>query len=678
MFNKFKEKIDMYDMIIANLIAGKSVIEPTCKLNGSQIHIGFNSIASEEYISKYFLILRYPDYTPDVLVSRVRDICMDGGIKVTFMYNAVPYRINWDSSEMTNKNRIWKEFSTETENRDVNVFNERSQKEVIKDRERIIHSIQYFNKAEEQNRELAKVFTVIKLTAHRDSDSIMNLSSSIKRLNTFFKKKGIKVRELNINMVDWMNCINPFSQRVPKEMQYKLSRKVMSDDMIAANIPLRQGKVGTHGIPVGADIKTNDTVYWEIKDDPESAENTIITAETGFGKSLVFKAMHVYFLAKGWSILVNDYEGDEYTNIANYYASINPKFARIISMGKGSTSYFEPCEIPELTGDLEVDRDLKSDSVSHIYAIYTTIARDESKADYVSDEQKKIITACINRMYESMLVTDDMRTWHKSKGARLHDVYEEMKVMYSKRELLREDDGEKKHRELSKLIESCSEFFEPGGINSSAFKDPISADELYPAKFIVFSYGMKGEDTDNVDPKLISLKRLSVSHVSIKISNHNKYVNNTFTVKVWEEFQRWIKDKGADKVILNHITGGRKRGDINFIMTNSLSQLLSAESTVLGTIIENTQNFIVGNLKDVNTIHTFCTKFQLENIEENLLTIAKGASSKGNNKYKHAFCVVFKNGDRAIMSARLPDKIMKSKLYKSAKIDKDNKHRKVV
>jgi len=35
-------------------------------------------------------------------------------------------------------------------------------------------------------------------------------------------------------------------------------------------------------------------------------------------------------------------------------------------MGKGSTQYFDPCEIPMLTGDPEVDDDLKDQAIQYI------------------------------------------------------------------------------------------------------------------------------------------------------------------------------------------------------------------------------------------------------------------------------------------------------------------------
>ena len=48
--SKRKEKLDMYDMILANLIAGSSIIEPTVRLDNSQLAIGFSNIASASLV----------------------------------------------------------------------------------------------------------------------------------------------------------------------------------------------------------------------------------------------------------------------------------------------------------------------------------------------------------------------------------------------------------------------------------------------------------------------------------------------------------------------------------------------------------------------------------------------------------------------------------------------------
>ena len=59
---KWAEKLDMYDMILSNIIAGSAIIEPDVKLESNQIDIGYSSIAQNTQITKYFLIKQLPDY----------------------------------------------------------------------------------------------------------------------------------------------------------------------------------------------------------------------------------------------------------------------------------------------------------------------------------------------------------------------------------------------------------------------------------------------------------------------------------------------------------------------------------------------------------------------------------------------------------------------------------------
>ena len=109
--SKRKEKLDMYDMIVANLIAGNSIIEPEQKLDSSQLAIGFSSISSETQLTKYFMISKFPDFLKPKLIDAVRTRCMMPGLKINFYFNAQPHRINWDSQEMISRMNIWKQYA---------------------------------------------------------------------------------------------------------------------------------------------------------------------------------------------------------------------------------------------------------------------------------------------------------------------------------------------------------------------------------------------------------------------------------------------------------------------------------------------------------------------------------------------------------------------------------------
>ena len=376
-------------------------------------------------------------------------------------------------------------------------------------------------------------------------------------------------------------------------------------------------------------------------------------------------------LADGYTVCIMDYEGDEYTNLANYVRDYNPDDVKIVSMGKGSAVYFDPCEIPELTGDLNIDRESKENAINFITAIYRIIVHGEG-GDF-STEEKKIMSTAIQRMYDSVGVTEDMSTWHRSKLLKLHDVYHEIKEMVITKEFV-DSDNNNKHRAAEYIVDAASIYFEEGGANYTMFTNPMSANELYKAKLIVFSFGMRGASETATDPTLLALKQLSVAYVNIQISNYCKYVKHYFNVKVWEEFQRWGQVKGSADTIANVITGGRKRGDVNFIITNDLAAMLAEENELSAKIGNNIQNYAIGKINKRETREKFCDTFDLHECLDALDRIAKastttkqigGKTSGSQNRYKHSFCVVLDDGNKAIVKSMLPTSILKSSLFKT-------------
>lgn len=669
--SKLAEKLDMYDMILANLYAGKSIIEPTTRLDNSQIAIGFSNISSENQITKYFSISSFPDYVQNQLIDYIRNNCMLPGVKINFYFYGHPHKIFWDSAEMRSKMDIWSRYSQEHDG-SINVFNYRQASAEAKTRNRIIQSTQYLNESEiEYKRSLIRVSFIIEVSARRDDESLVNMAESVKKLKEVTANSGIKIRELRINMIDWVRAINPFSLNASKETESKLIKKVLTDDNLANFNSYKQGRVGISGIPLGIDVRSYGPVLRIFKEDPDKAENWLICAETGGGKSMWIKSLLTYMLADGYTVCIMDYEGDEYTNLANFVREANPDDVKIVSMGKGSAVYFDPCEIPELTGDKEVDKDLKENAINFIQAIYRIIVHGDGE-DF-STEEKKIMSVAIQRMYDSVGVTEDMNTWYRSKLLKLHDVYHEIKEMVIQKEFV-DSDSNAKHKAAEYIVDAASVYFEESGSNYSMFTNPMSANELYKAKLIVFSFGMRGASETATDPTILALKQLSVAYVNIQISNYCKYVKHYFNVKVWEEFQRWGQVKGSADTIANVITGGRKRGDVNFIITNDLASMLDENNELSAKIGNNIQNYAVGKINKRETREKFCEQFDLQECQDALDKIAKassnlkqigGKTSGSQNRYKNSFCVVLDDGNKAVVKSMLPASILRSSLFKT-------------
>ena len=671
MFNRIKKRIQMYDLFLANLASGDSVIGPEVKLDNSKISVGFSNIASENFIYKYFLMKDMPDYIDPNFLDNLRHSCLLPGVKFNYYIYSNPHQIRWDSAEMKNRLNIWKEYTAKQPD-DINVFEYRQKRSISLTKQRLIHSTKFLNEAElDYKRTTSKITFLIELAAKREEQYMLNLSRSIRTLKTLSRNMDLKIRELRFNIMDWLAYLGIFSLKEIPEIVARVNRRIVTDDILASMNPYKQGHVGETGVCLGIDIMTKAPVLKKFKADPDAPENWLICAETGGGKSMYIKVLLTYLLAAGFVVTVMDYEGDEYLNLASYIRASNPDDVKVISMGKGSTEYFDPMEIADLTGDPDIDDDLKENATAYTLAIFRIIIGGlEGK---LTQWEERVISMAIKRVYKKAGVTEDKNTWIKSKGLRVRDVYQEIKKIAETKELLDSDIDNIKHKACVKIADAASIYFEEGEAKSGTFKNPLSVNELYKARFIVFSFGMRGATSSQIDPVILALKQLSVANVAIQISNYCKFIKKCFNVKVWEEFQRWGEVRGSSEIILNAMTGGRKRGDVNFIITNKLGSILDENNPIATGLRENITSKAIGKINDKSVRQRFCKTFSVPELQGILDTIAKAGLSNTEtlnarglgSKYKYAFCIMLDNGKKTVVKVMLPKVIRQSQLFKT-------------
>lgn len=661
-------KLDMYDIIFANLFAGTSIIEPERELDRTHIDIGFSNIASEKYIIKYFLITGLPDWLDFQLFDSIRRNVMSPGIRINFYTYGEPYKINWESSEMKNRLRIWEGYTKDSKENDLSGLNYRARRKDILAKERILESTMYLNRAElDYRRRLIKTSFMIEVACLRDRESLDYMDDCIKDLKRYCLEKEIKLLELRVNMIDWLQQLWIFSLRSIKEVYRRVSKKILTDDIVANFSSYKQGRLGEDGIPLGLDVNSGALVLKKFKSNPDAAENILISGGTGSGKSLMTKWL-LTWLSTDNVITIVDYD-DEYKNLANFIYDGNPKDAITISMGKGSTSYFDPMEIGELTGDEKIDATLKSDAIKYTMATFNLMI---AGVDNVLDKwEESVISTAIRNVYDNNGVTDDRSTWKYSTGCKLEDVYEELRLMVIRQEFVDDNMDNVKHKAAVNALESCKKFFEEGEAYYGTFKSPISIKGIRDANFIVFSFSSNSVASQE-NPVLVGLRQLSVANLTTLISNYCKYVRHSFNVKVWEEFNRFGLVKGSADIIGDAITGGRKRGDINLLITNDLSNILDETNPLSAKLEQNFTGYIIGSIPSDNVREKFCNKFNIQEMIEPLKRIYKANSEQGKrgrlreSQFKHAFCtIMLETGEKAIIKATLPKEILDSKLFRT-------------
>lgn len=670
----------MYDTMLANRIYGSSTFLEG-GMDGSEIRIGYASVESNTNVSRYFVITGLPLFVKYQLFNNIRWYCDEPNVKINCYTSSVPHKIQWESSEMKNKMSIWGETIGNDFEEKKSAFEYRRNFEKNVNSRAIQESTLYFNTAElEQKRTLCRVVFYVEFRCEKEGDNLEYLERAVNNFKVMCKQEDIKYKQVKTNVVDWVRQISMFSTRNIKEVYSKTPKRVVTDDVLAQFSNYKQGRVGYRGIPIGVDIISKMVALKTFKENPDEAENILIAGETGAGKSFFVKDLITYLMAAGFVCTVLDYEGDEYKNIAAYLAASNKNDVRVISMGKRSSNYVDPMPIPELTGDPDVDDGLQEDSIRYAMSMVRIMVK--GLKDKLSRWEERVVSVAIKNVYESVGVTDEKETWARSENLKIEDVYDEVNRLIRNKSFINDDDVENKmHNAALDVQNALAVYFEPGESKYGTFANPIRAKDVYDARFIVFEFGMKGATSNQIDADVLALKQLSVANISIQISNHCKYTRHCFNVKVWEEYQRWGAVEGSAEIIVNAMTGGRKRGDVNLLVTNNLAEILDEENKVAVTLAQNFQTKIVGGIDDKSTIKKFCKKFGLEEIQPALYKISKENKRKNQkdrkgrqmkeSPYSHAFCVML-GENSAIVKVKLPKEILNSKLYRTGVHEKED------
>ena len=662
---KFKDKLNMYDMMLANYFAKGAILDDVKGLGRGDISIGYSQITSSRYITKYYAVQRM-EYVPMAFISRLREIGIDKGISINTYIYSKPYVIDWNSSEMKNRMRNWKMYAEDLgELEGDSIFNFRKNRAEELKKRRIIESTQYLYYADSvYERTTSKVSILIEVRSERQDGGIINMSNALSEMDTFCKNNGIIIKEVRTNVVDWLRVLNPMSLYSVKEVESRLAKFSITDDIIANMNGFTQGKLGDRGIPLGVDVKSGLPVRKVFKEDPDDAENIIVSAQTRAGKSRLVKSWIPFFLGGNMVVVVNDYEGDEYTNLASFIRAGNPEDVMVVSFGKGSTKYFDTMPISTLTGNDDLDKELKEMAITFTLSMFRLMIA--GVKGELTKLQKSIVSQAIRNVYDSYGVTNDKSTWHLSKNTRLYMVYEEIKLFVKRQTFYNDLNDNIKHNTAVDIVESCRPFFEDGEAYSEYFKDAMSIDDLNKARFIVFSFGMKGSANNQIDPVVLAMKQVSVMNINLQVSNYCRFVRHCCNVKIWEEYNRWGDAEGSAEIVANAMTGGAKRGDINLLLTNDLASILD-DSQMNVRIRQNVNGYIIGKIADESTRAKFCSTFQLKDIKSTLDAIARATTDTGNanSRYKYAFCAVFDNGDKAVLKSRIPMALESSALFKS-------------
>ena len=620
-------------------------------------------------------------YPKDIPINYRADIRKEakGVVRVSFISTFEPTRLDWQSPQMKSKMRTWKTIEEESDV--VTAYNYVENVSSMDSTERRKASLIYLADADQRRaRNLFKYRTLMIISGTRGDA----FDKSVFEILNYCKNAGIVVNRVETNIPMFLRAFSPFSMELGNGALKEVGSNTITDEQIARFSNYAQGKIGRGGIIFGTDIFSGYNVYKQIKKKSTDAENILITAETGGGKSYMLKALLLQLVGLDeYTGTINDIEGFEYIPFGGFIAN-NDKVV-VLNMAEGQGCYYDPFEIV-LTGDPDLDKDMFSYSKSFTNSIMCVCIG--AKLLTENTWAQKIINNAISKAYTDIGVSEnEPETWTRTKSRDLFYVYSKFKELYDEYFVLKGKNIDELPLHdryklndgyidaLDKVVANLSEYFEPlanGGIRSDVFREKVSLSDIVDAKLVINSFGMAGKSADTVDKTQMSLAQLSAANISYIRSVFSK-AKGKFNFKVWEEFQRWGQFPGSATTIKTAITGGRKLGDVNFIITNNVKELLDDDRFA---IFDNITSFAVGAIASANTRERICAQLSVPQLlpELDALVLKRGDSTsfEGSNEegdtlsiYDKAFLVHLDKSVTTIVKMNLPKHVANSEIFKT-------------
>ena len=634
--------------------------------------------SKKDNVSFFFTIDGYPKELHIDYRDAIRNESKDG-IRISFISLFENTKVDWGSAQMRSKLKTWKTLDEDVG--DIDEFNYRENIKLLDNNTWRKQSLLYLSDAEiRRKRKLFKYRSLMIISGVRGD----NFNTTVENVQSYCKSAGIKITRVEGDLPDFLKSFSPFSLELNTNVLKKVGNTTIPDELVARFSSYDQGKIGSRGYYWGTDIESKFPVLKMIKRNTTDAENILVTGETGGGKSFFLKVLLLQFIGDAkFNGTIMDIEGFEYHPLEGYVANYDKVV--VLNMAEGTGKYFDPVEI-NVTGDIELDSDMFSFSKSFTLAyVKTLLGKELMKNPWC----EVIVNDAVSKTYGSKGVTMSPDTWGNSKGLTLHDVYNNMKTLYNEvlsfsitnrnpSELIQEYKSNLGYRDaLDIVIAKLSVYFEPldkGGTRSDIFQERVSLKDIIDAKLVVCSFGMAGKSADMIDPVQMALSQLSAANIS-HIRSIFSQANGKFNFKVWEEFQRWGAFPDSEKTITTALTGGRKLGDVNLIVTNRLQDLLDNDR--FG-IFGNTTSFAIGAIDDAKTREQVCERLSIPLLKPDLDRIvtnkgnAETISSNGENKindpYDKAFLIRLDKSVSTIVKMDIPDSIAESSLFKTGDI----------
>lgn len=650
-------KVRPMDVYLGNLerVIKGGLADDHSDLNDSEVQVGYEILYSKRSQRCYYYVRALPEYISGSFYSKARSalalLKTEYPVFLNFRIQGTPHYINWDSAEMKERRRQWAEYEKNKEVADKRFADAKTRQQSVFEEWRMM-SWDYIQNAEDRKVQLIDCEVTMELavdgntTEHRRS-----LLDACRELEQWMSKNGIKFRKVKNNIMDFLKYTSITSLDTNTKASKQVMNRVLSSEILAEMIGYVPGKINDTGVLFGIDMTTGMAVYKNLVSKGGNAENFLVIAETGGGKSYYMKALTIQMAINGFHQVVLDIDG-EYIPVANQLDGV------IINMSKAAGLYFDSTVIGDLVGDNSVDTALLDDSRITTENIFNILC--DVDEGMTSTELKLFNDAYINMFHKYGIVPGDKSTWHNSKKLSFHILYKEIIA-------LAENPEYKKYEvELRAFLDKLFVYFDPNGIRAYMFKTPINLSEILNHKsslpmFIDIVLNLGSESAGKADVEAM-IKQSTATYLVTLVTNYFKS-RHEFSVHYIEEYQRYSASPGVESLVVYMVTGNRKRNAATFIISNSPTALLKIENPANQAIIDNITNYIIGKIKPI-AIEDVCHNFSLDNCISDLHAIYEDPV------YNRTFLLKINGKDTTIVKQCLPQEISDGPIFKTRDTEK--------
>lgn len=686
--NKYKKRVgtlEYYTGLLRNYLDHDDV--PTEELGNGEFYYTAESVYTKNGVKKPFIITDYPMEIDRGFVSDIRfrveeyveqyktKTGIDGTVSVNLTVDMIPYDLRLDSRSTTNRwnglVRMYKRVSAEMEEKELE--DELKTDKYSDNVRRKVRSFMHIRDARDRLKAgFYKTAVIIELEVKNPDLIEANemLKEAERGLNTYSNEVDLRYKRLFLNVHQYYKNYTPTSMFNERELiRRRYTGNVFSDDTLSSFFMPSHGKVGDEtGLYFGIDIKSSEVVTYDLTKGTD-ANNLLLMAQTGQGKSAYAKMILSYVgLDPRYQTVIFDYEGTEYAPLGIILG------ASEVGMAGTTGSYVNTMVIQEKTGDHEIDRGRWRTAMEMTTNIYNLIFDEDYGMKKI---ELDIFSFLLGKLYANAGVSDtNPDEWYKrSKDLTFYTLYAMLDDMINTHDP--ELYGEFHEEDIRDFRSSLRPYFGKGQVYNSWFENPISIEEFLNSKDVVFNFGMSSESESSVNSKMLALRQMYASYLTILKSSVNKS-QGIRTFIVVDEMQRYLKLSYSGSIIAQFVSGGRKLGMITLLITNSPQELISAGDTSnpnvqsnISTVMSGITGQIIGAMR-TNDMDEVIEEFELFNAVGYLYELASIAENKKRRaELKYCFYLNMK-GEQTIVKGVVHPAFIESPIYSTKPVNNDS------